>query len=147
MKDAFGQHLMSFAKQNPKYVNAMAKATKGRRVEVAGAAIMGAAAITGAITLHNYYRNKNRQQKNSIQYIDHMRTGKMPINKSDTSVTKKVKSDYNKLSDQEFLNKYYNRKEKYLKNVNKYGDPYRANTLGRALNKKQKSSFKKRKKR
>lgn len=50
---------------------------------------------------------------------------KMKAEASDSSVTKKVKEDYNRLSDQEFMNKYSASKESYRKKVNKYGDPYK----------------------
>ena len=41
-----------------------------------------------------------------------------------SEVTKKVMSDFNKLSDKEFLWKYACTKAKYQKRVAKYGDPY-----------------------
>lgn len=57
---------------------------------------------------------------------------------SDSAVTKRVKLDFNMLTDQEFLNKYATSKTVYLKRVLKYGDPY-MNTplakLGKWLNK------------
>ena len=40
-------------------------------------------------------------------------------------VTKKVFRDFNKLSEQSFMNKYSISKAKYLKRVIKYGDPYK----------------------
>ena len=46
------------------------------------------------------------------------------INKSDSSVTKKVKKEYNSLSDNEFKAKYQASKATYAKRVSKYGDPY-----------------------
>lgn len=49
----------------------------------------------------------------------------LDISDSDSDVTKKVKNDYNKLSDSEFLKKYSVSKEKYKKRVDKYGDPYK----------------------
>ena len=49
---------------------------------------------------------------------------KMTADAGDSSVTKKVKEDYNNLSDQEFMNKYHTSKSTYRKRVNKYGDPY-----------------------
>ena len=39
-------------------------------------------------------------------------------------VTKKVFRDFNRLSEQGFMNKYCCSKAKYLKRVIKYGDPY-----------------------
>ena len=56
---------------------------------------------------------------------------KMTADASDSSVTKKVKSDYNNLSDQEFMNKYHVSKSKYRKRVNKYGDPYMNSPLAK----------------
>lgn len=49
---------------------------------------------------------------------------KMEINPSDSAVTKRVKKDYNELTDQEFMRKYSATKETYKKRVDKYGDPY-----------------------
>ena len=42
----------------------------------------------------------------------------------DSSVTRKVKDDYNKMSDAEFRRKYQTTKRVYAKRVEKYGDPY-----------------------
>ena len=44
--------------------------------------------------------------------------------KGDSSVTKRVKDDYNRMSDAEFRQKYHVSKNKYAKRVKKYGDPY-----------------------
>ena len=44
--------------------------------------------------------------------------------KDDYATTRKVKNDYNTLSDKEFKNKYQTSKNTYRKRVNKYGDPY-----------------------
>ena len=49
---------------------------------------------------------------------------KMKPLKTDSSVTKKVKKDWNELSDDEFKSKYSASKETYAKRVEKYGDPY-----------------------
>lgn len=57
---------------------------------------------------------------------------------SDSAVTKRVKLDFNMLTDQEFLNKYATSKMVYLKRVLKYGDPYMnapLAKLGKWLNK------------
>jgi hypothetical protein len=48
----------------------------------------------------------------------------MKSDKRDTAVTKRAKDDWNKLSDQDFKNRYAVSKEKYQKRVYKYGDPY-----------------------
>lgn len=58
---------------------------------------------------------------------------KLEISPSDSKVTKRVKSDYNRLTDDEFMRKYSGSKRGYAKRVAKYGDPYKHNTLGRAL--------------
>lgn len=44
--------------------------------------------------------------------------------KNDSSVTKRVKKDYNSMSDQDFMNKYSVSKKTYAKRVDVYGDPY-----------------------
>lgn len=61
--------------------------------------------------------------------------GKMRYNKNDSSVTKRVKNDWNNLDDKQFFNKYKTSKKTYAKRVRKYGDPYlyrkkRMNTPG-----------------
>lgn len=43
---------------------------------------------------------------------------------TDSAVTKRVKLDFNTLTDQQFLSKYAVSKMIYLKRVLKYGDPY-----------------------
>ena len=45
-------------------------------------------------------------------------------NKMDTAVTRKVKGDYNRMSNKEFKTKYRTSKNTYRKRVNKTGDPY-----------------------
>lgn len=45
--------------------------------------------------------------------------------KGDSAVTKRVKDDYNSMSDAEFKQKYRVSKNKYAKRVKKYGDPYK----------------------
>lgn len=44
---------------------------------------------------------------------------------TDSRVTKRVKMDFNTLTDLKFLTKYYVSKKVYLKRVLKYGDPYK----------------------
>ena len=64
----------------------------------------------------------------------------MGSDKSDSSVTKSVKDDWNNLSDEEFKAKYGGSKDLYAKRVAKYGDPYMNSPLakiGKALNKSQ----------
>lgn len=64
-----------------------------------------------------------------------MRINHMPIKLADSitdsAVTKRVKLDFNKLTDQEFLRKYTVSKAVYLKRVLKYGDPYMRAPLAR----------------
>ena len=64
-----------------------------------------------------------------------MRIKHMPIelivNVTDSAVTKRVKLDFNKLTNQEFLRKYAVSKTIYLKRVLKYGDPYMKVPLAR----------------
>ena len=64
-----------------------------------------------------------------------MRINHMPIKLvasiTDSAVTKRVKLDFNRLTDQEFLRKYAVSKAVYLKRVLKYGDPYMRAPLAR----------------
>ena len=64
-----------------------------------------------------------------------MRIKHMPIELiadiTDSAVTKRVKLDFNRLTDQEFLRKYATSKKVYLKRVLKYGDPYMKAPLAR----------------
>lgn len=48
----------------------------------------------------------------------------LKISEGDSLTTKKVKNDYNKMTDQEFMNKYSTSKKTYAKRVEKHGDPY-----------------------
>lgn len=48
----------------------------------------------------------------------------MTISKTDCDVTKLVKLDWNMLTDQEFIDKYFCTKQTYLERVLKFGDPY-----------------------
>lgn len=56
---------------------------------------------------------------------------KLDINKSDSSVTKRVKKDYNSMDDQSFKSKYKASKKTYAKRVEKYGDPYMNSPLAK----------------
>ena len=49
---------------------------------------------------------------------------RLSINRSDSAVTKRVKRDYNSMTDAQFKSKYYGSKHKYAKRVKRYGDPY-----------------------
>lgn len=51
--------------------------------------------------------------------------------KKDSSVTKRVKKDYNTMSDKEFMKKYQTTKKAYAKRVAKYGDPYMNSPLAK----------------
>lgn len=62
----------------------------------------------------------------------------MSPTKSDSSVTKRVKSDWHNLSNDQFMSKYKTSKDAYARRVRKYGDPYKNGTgpkIARALNK------------
>lgn len=55
--------------------------------------------------------------------------GKMVVGKNDSTLTRQVKNDYNKLGKKEFKRKYYTSKKTYAKRVAKSatGDPFRDN--------------------
>lgn len=57
---------------------------------------------------------------------------KLSYNKNDSSVTKRVKKDYNSMDDAQFMNKYSVSKKRYAKRVEKYGDPYKNSLLAKA---------------
>lgn len=57
---------------------------------------------------------------------------KVKTSKGDSAVTKRVKADYNKMSDHEFTKKYQTSKYDYAKRVEKYGDPYMNSPLAKA---------------
>lgn len=67
------------------------------------------------------YQNKNGSltPAGKKRYAD-----KLEPSASDSAVTKRVKNDYNKMSDKEFMRKYQTTKKTYAKRVEKYGDPY-----------------------
>lgn len=52
----------------------------------------------------------------------------MSPTKSDSSVTKRVKSDWYNLSNDQFMSKYKTSKDSYSRRVKKYGDPYKKGT-------------------
>ena len=71
------------------------------------------------------YRKAQKSQRSGgvkKKTLDNIKT-----NKSDSSVTKRVKQDYRTMDDDQFFNKYYASKKTYAKRVNrsKTGDPYR----------------------
>lgn len=56
---------------------------------------------------------------------------KLIIKEGLSSVTKRVFKDFNQLSERDFFNKYSVTKEKYLRRVKKYGDPYMKSPLAK----------------
>ena len=58
-------------------------------------------------------------------------SSRLEPNKGDSSVTKRVKKDYNNMSDDEFKQKYQVSKSRYAKRVEKYGDPYMNSPLAK----------------
>lgn len=71
-----------------------------------------------------------------LQSIKQYKKGdKLDIHKNDSAVTKRVKKDYNTLSDTEFIQKYAVKKDRYRKRVNKYGDPYENSPWSKAVRK------------
>lgn len=50
---------------------------------------------------------------------------------NDSAVTRKVKRNYNEMTDKEFVNRYKVSKKTYMKRVNKYGDPYMNSPLAK----------------
>lgn len=74
---------------------------------------------------------------------------KLSISNKDSSVTKRVKNDYNNMDETQFRNKYQVSKKKYAKRVEKYGDPYMNAPLakiGKKLAKKEKEKLAKKEK-
>ena len=62
---------------------------------------------------------------------DTMVNRSMIPDKRDSSVTKKVKNDYNNMTDAQFRRKYQGSKKTYLKRVQRYGDPYMHSPLAK----------------
>ena len=83
----------------------------------------------------NYTRTESKKAMNEINsYYKKAKAGKglktrsyepMKISSTDSSITKGVKNDFNKMNDQQFMNKYKVSKKVYQKRVKKYGDPYK----------------------
>lgn len=59
---------------------------------------------------------------------------------NDSKTTRRVKKDYNSMSDTEFRRKYSASKETYRKRVNRHGDPYMNSPLAKIGKKLEKSS-------
>ena len=59
---------------------------------------------------------------------------------TDSAVTKRVKNDFNTLSEADFRKKYQTTKEVYARRVRKYGDPYKNSPLAKWAKKQNKLS-------
>lgn len=90
--------------------------------------------------------SKYSMKKISTLSEENKANSRMTINPNDSSVTRKVKKDYNNLADDEFMRKYSVSKEKYAKRVKKYGDPYMNSPLAKVGKKLIENSSKKKKK-
>lgn len=77
-------------------------------------------------------KKKTENKKTSEAKSPLKKDGSMKINNSDSGITRQVKRDYNTLSELEFTRKYAISKKKYLKRVEKYGDPFKK--MGRSSN-------------
>lgn len=64
------------------------------------------------------------------------RYGHMQAQKTDSSVTKRVKNDWHKLDNDQFRNKYQVSKDEYSRRVQKYGDPYMNSPMAKYAKKK-----------
>ena len=82
-----------------------------------------------------------QKHKKPIGTRKYKRGEKIEADSNDSSVTKKVKQDYNDLSDSEFMTKYQTSKNTYRKRVNKYGDPYMNSPLAKAAKSKAVQDF------
>lgn len=144
LKNVLAKRVVERVAKDPEYIKHVEKAFKFEKYAKNGLIALGVGAAVAGIALHKYHKNKKRLEQNGRQYIDLMRTGKMQAKDSDSAVTKRVKNDYNNLTDQQFMNKYGASKSTYMKRVNKYGDPYMNSPLakmGKALNKNAKSEI------
>lgn len=77
--------------------------------------------------MDEYFKNKMGMSDREIKKLrDHQAKAntKLFASDSDSDVTKKVKKDWNRMSDKEFMQTYQTTKKEYLKRVAKYGDPY-----------------------
>lgn len=84
-----------------------------------------------------------RAARRQAKYPD--RNYSMIPNSKDSSATRKVKQDYQDLSDKQFFRKYAASKKTYAKRVSKYGDPYKHSPLaktGRKLSEMHRESMK-----
>lgn len=62
---------------------------------------------------------------------DTMVNRSMTPDKRDSSITRKVKNDYNNLSEKQFSARYHVAKKVYRKRVERYGDPYMHSPLAK----------------
>lgn len=117
---------------------------KSRMKRFGGYLIAGAAVALTAFALYRNSKKKKLMEQRGKQYVDFLKSGKLNTEKQDSAVTKKVKSDFNVLSDEKFKSKYGVSKKTYKDRVMKYGDPYMNSPLAKAGKKLQKSGFFKR---
>lgn len=85
---------------------------------------------------------KDKQANRDAREARKKAPSRLNVSDSDSATTKRVKNDYNKMTDEEFMRKYSTTKKTYAKRVEKYGDPY-ANSpltkLGKKITDKQKA--------
>lgn len=74
---------------------------------------------------------KNADKFGNPAFSKKVQPDKLNISKYDSSVTKRVKKDYNELDDETFMRKYAVSKKEYAKRVEKYGDPYMNSPLAK----------------
>ena len=111
-------------------INDLLKKESARSKKIVAGVI---AAGIGATAIGLYIHHKGVQKRKA-----EMEKLLMGSDKSDSSVTKKVKDDWKNLSDKEFKAKYKVSKDTYAKRVVKYGDPYMNSPLakiGKSLSK------------
>jgi hypothetical protein len=87
--------------------------------KVAGRSAAKTALIAyGAIKISDLFKSK----KSDTRPAESSRA--LTVADSDSATTKRVKSDYNSMTDNEFRRKYSTSKGTYAKRVERYGDPY-----------------------
>lgn len=99
------------------------------------AAVLAAGIGATAISLYLHHKGVQKRKAEVEKLL-------MGSDNSDSSVTKRVKEDWNNLSDKDFKAKYGASKDKYAKRVAKYRDPYMnapLAKLGKSLSKKKSS--------
>lgn len=106
----------------------------GNKQALASTLGLGAAGAGVGYGVNKLTSKKN--QNGRIGGID-----RLTVNSNDSAVTRRVKSDYNRMSDSQFKTKYRVSKKVYGKRAEKYGDPYKnapLAKLGRRLSRKRK---------